>query len=69
MTTGIIALAAGRAALEIAGQAATRWEFRLEGDRAMEERSAESTDSPAPQWLVTLPLLVDGESGPMVRLG
>lgn len=68
ITTGTLALAAVHAVLEITGEtSATRWEFRLSGTR---DQNAESpADVPSPSWPVTFPLLVDGESGPTVRLG
>ena len=69
ITTGTLALAAVRAVLEITGEtSATRWEFRLSGTRDQNRQS--SVDDPSPScWRVTFPLLVDGESGPIVRLG
>lgn len=70
ITTGTLALTAVRAALEISGQTdAGHWEFRLSGARDDTNEQGPTADLPPFSWRVTLPLLVDGANGPIVRLG
>lgn len=69
MTTGIIALTAVRAALEISGMPnATRWEFRLDGSRTEILGSPADSAHREASRFITVPLLVEGADGPIVRL-